>query len=171
MAIKTLIVLLLLVFLNGCASIEIQAGPKFDKSLYPEAISAHRINDSSDRIVLNDGTEVTFKRAVGLCGARGGVGIILIIPFPLFMPNTCEEGFLIHGYTYGAVINLKLKYNNKIYEPINIRRYTKNFEIEFKVNMKELLGSEYKAIIVEKEGFIQELPFEWGVMIIDMSIN
>ncbi len=170
MAIKTLIVLLLLMLLNGCTVINIQAGGKFDKSLYPETIYANIVN-WSDRIVLKDGTEVIFKRAVGRCGAEGGVLIIIIIPIPMFIPNSCEEKFRIKVPYKTNNPQIKLKYNNKTHEPIDIVDAGDDIIIGFKVNMKELLGSEYKAIIVEKEGFIQELPFEWGVMIKSMGIG
>ncbi len=168
MKITTLIPLLLLLFLNGCITgWKIQSGPKFEASTnyknYRKEIYWY------DEIILQDGEKIYFKKPIGSCG--GGISLLFIvdIPIPLeFISNTCDKEFVMKIWTSDTKdIRIKLKYNNIIYEASEVLKINQNSAvIKFKINMKELLDSENKAIIVKKANLTQELPFEWGQRLI-----
>ncbi len=167
MKITNLISLLLLLLLNACAIMEIRAGARLKESVNYEHFR-HKIG-WYDGIILNNGEELYFKKPIGICG--GGVALLFIVYIPIpavFSGNSCEQEFIIQMIIPDKNDKqIKLRYNNKTHEAIDISKISEFVTtIKFKVNMKELLDSEDKAIIIETKNLTQELPFEWGPMIV-----
>lgn len=175
--INKLLVFALCLIVSSCGGATFVAGLKFKKEV---GAKTHVGNPgfTSDSVKLKNGMIIGFDRPIGNCGA--GVkffGIILpVIPVWLNL-NSCEKNFDINISSL-EISSAKLKYNNTIYDPIEVEKliepYKTKYEygkkFKFKIdNFWQFQMSDDKAIIVigkTKDGkeFTEELPVKWGVM-------
>lgn len=169
--IKKIFLLLLCFNLIGCGGIFVRGGLKFKRSV--KTYSGVFLN--SDGLKLNE-TYISFYRPMGECGFGIGLfGIILpIIPIWL-STNTCNKELVINSSSK-KIQNLQLRYNNKVYDAFDtkssygdqglFRSYGYNKTYKFKIDsfVKLRFANDKALIVTLEDGFTQELPIKWGVM-------
>ena len=190
--IRKILTLILCLIISSCGGFTEVAGLKFKNSVNIKPNSGGNPNSLFDAVELNNGMVVGFDRPIGKCG--GGIaffGILLPLIPVWFTMNNCEKEFIIVAAGGDIKLDLKLKYNGNIYEPIfvgNKVTYDGNIyapptnvegaigyaslipEYKFRIpNFWKFRMADDKAIIVSgktKDGkdFTEELPVKWGVM-------
>ncbi|MBU6338373.1 MAG: hypothetical protein KGQ36_00145 [Rickettsiales bacterium] len=176
--IKKLLTLILCLIIINCGGATYVAGLKFKKGVDAESDHGNP-NSTTDVVKLSNGKFINFPRPIGECGA--GItffGILLPVVPVWFTLNSCEEEFVINS-TSEKILDIKLKYNEKVYNHIAIEKwekkqgdqvYMEGKKFKFKIdNFWKFRMADDKAIIVSgktKDGkdFTEELPVKWGVM-------
>jgi hypothetical protein len=174
--IRKLVIFILCLTLSSCIGFNSATGLKF--------------KNESETIKLKNGTFVNFEKPIGNCGVKViFFGIILpIIPI-WYNSNICEKSFdvafnaIINNPKLESEINIKIKYNNIVYNPVAIEKlfdfnYVLRVEsklqfgrkFKFKIDdFKNFKEAEDKAIIIsgkiDGKKFTEELPVKWGLML------
>lgn len=172
--IKKIFVIFLCLNLCGCGGLTYRAGLKFKKSVGAETDLGNP-SHTTDVLKLDNGKVVSFNRPMGKCG--GGIiwFVAVVIPVPVWVHfNNCNKEFIISSNSE-EISDLKIKYNDKIYEPVSIEKWEKKhgdkvymdgkyYTFKIKSFWKFRMAKDKALIVIGEDGFTQELPVKWGVM-------
>lgn len=176
--IKKILMLSLYLMISNCGGFNAASGLKFKKEIDTKSFAGNP-GFTGDVVRLKNDRFISFERPIGECGTNITFFGILLPVIPVWITlNSCDEEFVINS-TSNGIVDLKLKYNGKLYDSIAIEKWEKKHgdqvymdgkKFKFKIpNFWKFRMADDKAIIITTEAkdgqkFTDELPVKWGAM-------